>query len=83
MSASDIDPSASINTPMEEIPRAPIRTLYFTAVALFPDYNGGAICCRNHVRRLVSDPRVDLLVCVAGPPREGEPNRQACRVIGS
>jgi hypothetical protein len=35
-------------------------------VDLGPDTNGGALCCRNHVKELSADPRIDLHVCVVG-----------------
>jgi hypothetical protein len=59
------------------LPSAAIRTVYFTAVPLFPDTNGGALCCRNHVHRLARDPTVDLVVCSTGPPDHGVLNREA------
>lgn len=45
--------------------------------------NGGALCCRNHVRRLAEDPAIDLLVCVTGPEHEDDPNRQAVVSLGA
>jgi Glycosyl transferases group 1 len=62
---------------------APTRTLYFTAVPLFPTTNGGALSCRNHVRRLAEDPEIDLVVCSTGPNEESEPNRQAVEPLGA
>jgi glycosyltransferase involved in cell wall biosynthesis len=37
-----------------------VRVLYFTAVPLIDESNGGNICCRNHVRRLAEDPGIEL-----------------------
>ena len=60
-----------------------VRTVYFTVVPLFPSNNGGALCCRNHVRRLARDPNIELLVCMAGPPEHEEANRQAVESLGA
>jgi glycosyltransferase involved in cell wall biosynthesis len=65
------------------VSRTPTRTLYFTAVPLFPTTNGGALGCRNHVRRLAEDPQIDLVVCVTGPDEEGHANRQAVVPFGA
>lgn len=56
---------------------APTRTLHFTVVPLFPTNSGGALCCRNHVRRLAQDPEIDLLVSSTGPEEHGHLNREA------
>jgi glycosyltransferase involved in cell wall biosynthesis len=37
-----------------------VRVLYFTVVPLIDESNGGNICCRNHVRRLADDARIEL-----------------------
>jgi glycosyltransferase involved in cell wall biosynthesis len=42
-----------------------VRVLYFTAVPLIDESNGGNICCRNHVRRLAEDPGIELYVIAA------------------
>jgi glycosyltransferase involved in cell wall biosynthesis len=42
-----------------------VRVLYFTAVPLIDELNGGSICCRNHVRRLAEDPSIELFAVVA------------------
>jgi hypothetical protein len=59
------------------------RAVYFTLVPLFATTNGGALCCRDHVRRLAEDPAVDLLVCVTGPGEQRELNRQAVEALGA
>jgi Glycosyl transferases group 1 len=60
-----------------------VRAVYFTVVPLFPSNSGGALCCRNHVRRLARDPSIELLVCMAGPPEHEEANRQAVESLGA
>jgi glycosyltransferase involved in cell wall biosynthesis len=42
-----------------------VRVLYFTAVPLIDESNGGNICCRNHVRRLAEDADIELYAIVA------------------
>ena len=44
-----------------------MRVLYFTVVSLVAPTNGGSICCRNHVERLVADPDIELFAMTAGP----------------
>jgi Glycosyl transferases group 1 len=45
-----------------------LNVLYFTAVPLDSDANGGNRCCRNHVRRLKQDPSINLFVVAAVRP---------------
>jgi glycosyltransferase involved in cell wall biosynthesis len=42
-----------------------VRVLYFTAVPLIDESNGGNICSRNHVRRLAEDPDIELYAVAA------------------
>jgi Glycosyl transferases group 1 len=43
----------------------------------------GALCCRNHVRRLAQDPNVDLSVCSCGPSDHEQANRAAVESLGA
>ena len=65
------------------MPRGRIRAAYITCVPLFPRTNGGALCCRNHVRRLAEDPAVELLACSFGPPEDEDANRSAVEALGT
>jgi len=46
--------------------RTRIKVLYFTRTELGVTNNGGALVCRNHVRRLASDPRLHVTLCATG-----------------
>lgn len=65
------------------MPRAPIKVTYFTVVPLHYPTSGGALCCRNHVRRLAQEPDVDLSVCVCGPPSDEPLNRSVVEPLGA
>jgi glycosyltransferase involved in cell wall biosynthesis len=45
------------------------KVLYFTITPLGDDSNGGSICCREHVRQLSQDDRIDLEVVAAADRR--------------
>lgn len=60
-----------------------LKVLYFTAVSLASPNDGGALCCRNHVRRLSDDPSIDLTVAVVGPPDSEEGNRGFVESLGA
>ena len=65
------------------MPRTPIRVTYFTVVPLYYPASGGALCCRNHVRRLAQEPEIDLSVCVCGPPGDEPLNRSVVEQLGA
>jgi glycosyl transferase family 1 len=65
------------------VARARVKTVYFTTVPLFPSNNGGALACRNQIRRLAHDPAVDLLVCSTGSPVDEVANRRAVELLGA
>src|SRR5262245_46043799 len=40
-----------------------IKVLYFTTTGLDRPNNGGALVCRNHVRRMAQDTRLSVTLC--------------------
>lgn len=67
------------------IPVALIRVdvLYVTCVDLGPENNGGALCCRNHVRKLAADPSIRLQVAVIGTSGMEHGNRAFAEEVGA
>ena len=43
-----------------------LKVVYFTFVGIGTPSNGGAICCRNHIKRLSEDDGIELFVVIAG-----------------
>lgn len=60
-----------------------IRVLYFTAVSLSAPDGGGAVCCRNHVQRMASEPNIELTVVVTGPGASEDGNRAYVTSVGA
>ena len=54
---------------VEHQKRSRYKVLYFTITPLEDDSNGGSICCREHVRQLSQDDRIDLEVVAAADRR--------------
>jgi FkbM family methyltransferase len=63
-------------------PGTPIDVLYVTCVDLGGEGNGGALCCRNHVRQLAADPGIRLQVAVLGPAAREQDNRRFAQGVG-
>jgi glycosyltransferase involved in cell wall biosynthesis len=63
--------------------QAPVAAVYFTAVPLHMASNGGALVCREHIERLASDPAVDLLVALAGPPEHERGSAAVAEAAGA
>jgi len=59
------------------------RVLYFTAVPLDRADNGGALVCRNHVRRLSQSLSQDLIVCNAGRDHQREGTEVFANSLGT
>jgi hypothetical protein len=59
-----------------------IKVLYFTMVNLDRPNNGGVLVCRNHIRRLAQDPRLDVTLCNTGSIHQREETEAFAASLG-
>src|SRR5262245_39989340 len=64
------------------VEKSVIKVLYFTMVDLDRPNNGGALVCRNHIRRMAQDPRLSVALCNTGPADQCEETRAFAASLG-
>lgn len=58
-----------------------VRVIYFTMTQLHTASNGGSLCARNHVSRLMQDPGIELLVIAIAAPENCAPTEAYLKSI--